>query len=207
MRGESGHNKEKKLAINGCLATVYYAHYRHLIRCRDFRRVSPQCGHIPLIPPIFLELLSRVAVTSLIDLGHLDHNLLSDLAILCEDDFVDFEGGLDGVGLVVDPLELLESTALGLDTVGNDVLVNAIKQYKPKQAANAYPKRYQQMASITSQATNTKMYLYLMFSSAIGPAKRLMNPMALTMNPDRARPLARVVVSRASVGMAPCSGV
>ncbi len=47
----------------------------------------------------------------------LEDDLLDDLAIVGEDDLVDVEGGLDGVGLVVDPLELLEGAALGLDTV------------------------------------------------------------------------------------------
>jgi hypothetical protein len=46
-------------------------------------------------------------------------NLLDDLAVVGEDNLVDMEGGLDGVGLVVDPLELLEGAALGLDTVGS----------------------------------------------------------------------------------------
>lgn len=45
------------------------------------------------------------------------NNLLHDLAIISKDDLVDLERGLDGVGLVVDPLELLEGAALGFDTV------------------------------------------------------------------------------------------
>lgn len=44
-------------------------------------------------------------------------------------------------------------------------------------------------------------------STHIGPAKVLMKPIALTMIPDAARPLARIVVSRASAGITPCRGV
>lgn len=39
------------------------------------------------------------------------------MALIVKDDLVDLEGSLDGVGLVVDPFELLEGTALGLDAV------------------------------------------------------------------------------------------
>lgn len=41
---------------------------------------------------------------------------LGDLAVLGQHDRVDLERGLDGVGLVVDPLELLEGATLGLNT-------------------------------------------------------------------------------------------
>lgn len=45
-------------------------------------------------------------------------DLLSDGTILLHNNLVQAEGSLDGVGLLVHPLELLESTALGLDTGG-----------------------------------------------------------------------------------------
>ncbi len=43
-------------------------------------------------------------------------DLLSDGTILLYNNLVQFEGSLDGVGLLVHPLELLEGTALGLET-------------------------------------------------------------------------------------------
>jgi hypothetical protein len=51
-------------------------------------------------------------------------NLLSDGTILLHNDLVQAEGSLDGVGLLVHPLQFLEGTALGLDTktVGVSVL-------------------------------------------------------------------------------------
>lgn len=45
------------------------------------------------------------------------NNLLCDLAIGLDDDLIHLEGGLDGLGLVVHPLELLEGPPLGLDTI------------------------------------------------------------------------------------------
>jgi len=57
---------------------------------------------------------------------HLGDNLLDDLAIVGNDDLVDLERGLDGVDLLVDPLELFEGTALGFDAVGEDGLVQCL---------------------------------------------------------------------------------
>jgi hypothetical protein len=37
-------------------------------------------------------------------------------AILAEDDLLNLEGGLDGVGLIIDPFELLQCAAVGFDT-------------------------------------------------------------------------------------------
>ncbi len=87
----------------------------------------------------------------------LGDNLLGDLAIVGEDDLVDVEGGLDGVGLVVDPLELLEGAALGLDTVGPRLIQGQGEREFVEEAT--YPQRYQMMDSTISQPTNTKMYL------------------------------------------------
>ncbi len=46
-----------------------------------------------------------------------------------------------------------------------------------------------------------------MLPRPMGPANWLMKPMALTMTPEAARPLARMVVSSASLGMTPCRGI
>lgn len=51
----------------------------------------------------------------------LSNDSLRHVAVGLDDDLLDLEGGLDGVGLVVDPFELLESAALGLDTVTQNV--------------------------------------------------------------------------------------
>lgn len=48
------------------------------------------------------------------------HDLLRDLAVSLDHDLVDLDRCLDGLRLVVDPLELLECTALGFDTVRRD---------------------------------------------------------------------------------------
>lgn len=47
----------------------------------------------------------------------LSNDSFGHMAVGLDDDLFDFEGGLDGVGLVVDPFELLESTPLGFDTI------------------------------------------------------------------------------------------
>lgn len=47
----------------------------------------------------------------------LDNNLLRNLAIVGENDLVDLERSLDGVGLVVNPFKLLDGAALRLDTI------------------------------------------------------------------------------------------
>ncbi len=85
-------------------------------------------------------------------------DLLGDLAVVGEDDLVDGLGGLDGVGLVVDPLELLEGTALGLDAGGGRGLVMDVSE-KDESGGKTYPKKYQQADSTISQPTKTKMYL------------------------------------------------
>lgn len=55
------------------------------------------------------------------DISLINRNLKLDLlcnsTIGSNDDLVDFERSLDGVGLVVDPFELFEGTSLRLDTV------------------------------------------------------------------------------------------
>lgn len=43
-------------------------------------------------------------------------NLLSDGTIFLHNDLIQVEGSLDGVGLLVHPLQFLEGTALGLNT-------------------------------------------------------------------------------------------
>ena len=45
------------------------------------------------------------------------HNLLGDLSVGLDNDLVGLEGGLDRAGLLVDPVQLLEGAALGLDAV------------------------------------------------------------------------------------------
>lgn len=45
------------------------------------------------------------------------HDLLCNRAISLHDDLVDVKRGLDRVGLVVNPFELLKGTALGLDAL------------------------------------------------------------------------------------------
>lgn len=52
------------------------------------------------------------------DLGRGIHNLLRDLAVGLNNHLLDVLGGLDGLGLVVHPFELLEGSALGLDAGG-----------------------------------------------------------------------------------------
>ena len=51
------------------------------------------------------------------------HNLLGDLSVGLDNNLVDLEGGLDGAGLFVDPVQLLEGAALGLDAVGREKLL------------------------------------------------------------------------------------
>jgi hypothetical protein len=75
---------------------------------------QPPCtapGIMSLYSPTVGQWQSRTLANNLLG------NLLDDLAVVGEDNLVDMEGGLDGVGLVVDPLELLEGAALRLDTV------------------------------------------------------------------------------------------
>ena len=58
-------------------------------------------------------------------------NLLGNDTIASDQHLVDVERGLDWVGLVVDPLEFFQSTALGLDTVlGGKSVRQMIKQSK-----------------------------------------------------------------------------
>lgn len=62
---------------------------------------------------------------SLLGAGGFGNDLFCDLAIGLDNDLVDFDGGLDRLGLVVDPFELFEGTALGLDTVVKGVSTKA----------------------------------------------------------------------------------
>lgn len=52
------------------------------------------------------------------DLGRGINNLLRDLSVGLDHHLLDVLGGLDGLGLVVHPFELLEGSALGLDAEG-----------------------------------------------------------------------------------------
>jgi hypothetical protein len=82
-------------------------------------------------------------------------NLLADGAVGLQHDLVDPLRGLDGVGLVVDPLELLKSAALGLDA-GNGLARWLLERNKiVVSGTGAYQKKYHRMASTTSQPTNT----------------------------------------------------
>lgn len=49
--------------------------------------------------------------------GNAPRGGLNDGTIVSEDDLIDLERGLDGVGLVVDPVKLLEGAALGFNAV------------------------------------------------------------------------------------------
>ena len=79
------------------------------------------------------------------------------MAVSLDDDLFDLEGGLDGVRLVVDPFKLLESAALGFDTVVERVSRLSNIEYEGRR--KTYPKKYQATVSTRSQPTKTKMYL------------------------------------------------
>lgn len=59
---------------------------------------------------IFLETRAQT-----MDLVGIINDLLSNGAVDLHHDLVDVQGGLDRMGLVVNPFELLEGAALGLD--------------------------------------------------------------------------------------------
>lgn len=54
------------------------------------------------------------------------HNLLRNRAVGLDDDLVEVLRGLDGIGLVVDNLELLQSTALRLNAERKQLVIAAV---------------------------------------------------------------------------------
>lgn len=65
-----------------------------------------------------LRLSARNGNCGIRDSGRGINDLLRDLSVGLYDHLLDMLGGLDGLGLVVDPLELLEGSTLGLDAKG-----------------------------------------------------------------------------------------
>lgn len=61
------------------------------------------------------RLPKRTGTCSLGDLGRGVDDLLRDLSVGLDNHLLDLLRSLDGLGLVVNPLELLEGTALGLN--------------------------------------------------------------------------------------------
>lgn len=79
-------------------------------------------------------------------------DLLGNGTVGLDDDLVDVEGGLDGLGLLVDPFELFEGTTLRFDTV----TVMLVPFLMESGRTVAYPNMYQQAVSIKSHPTNTQ---------------------------------------------------
>ena len=73
-------------------------------------------------------------------------DLLDDVSIGLDNNLVDLERGLDGLGLLVNPLEFLQRTTLGFDTI-------RVRIAPRKTGKSTYPNRYQQRDSNKSQPT------------------------------------------------------
>ena len=65
-----------------------------------------------------LRLSTRAGTCRASVLGRGINNFLRDLSVSLDNHLLDMLGSLDRLGLVVHPLELLESSALGLDAEG-----------------------------------------------------------------------------------------
>lgn len=77
----------------------------------------------------------------------LELDLLGDSAVPLNEHLVDLEGRLDGIGLIVNPSELLKGTSLGFDT---------ICQLRPSDPDwKTHPKKYHAADSMTSHPTKT----------------------------------------------------
>ena len=83
----------------------------------------------------------------------LSHDLLRDTSIGLNDNIFNLERRLDRSGLLIDPVELFERSALGLNTVSDQQVL------RRRSNGGAYQKIYHITDSKTSQPTKTQIYL------------------------------------------------
>lgn len=81
----------------------------------------PAARH-PSGPTATRSLQKRAGASRIEVLGRSIDNLLRDRSVGLDDDLLHVLRSLDGLGLVVHPLKLLESSALGLDAGGSNIL-------------------------------------------------------------------------------------